>query len=108
MSLFDGMNMAEQAMSVHRYRTEIAAQNIVNVFTPGYRFKRVQLREGNFSANLANARTARLGGPRGGQIDAKEGAIRVAGVREVYSRPGDYRAQALNESVELMQSKQAY
>ncbi|MCW2923364.1 MAG: hypothetical protein JWM98_768, partial [Thermoleophilia bacterium] len=35
MGIFDGINLAEGAMSVHRLRSEIAAQNIANVYTPG-------------------------------------------------------------------------
>jgi len=57
MSLFDGMAISENAMSVHRYRSEVAAKNLANVYTPGYRREVVDLEAGSFHAALSGAST---------------------------------------------------
>ena len=109
MSLFDGIKIAEHGMNVHRFRSEVAAQNIANVFTPGYAQKRVELREGRFNATLSQATGARVyGGPIAGAVDAAGGAVRVGRVRDENSSPEDYRANALKGAVEMMQSKNAF
>jgi len=107
MGIFSGLKVAEQAMSVHRYRSEVAAGNLANVFTPGYEHKRVVLGAGSFSAQLdsAGGRLPRLSSS--GLRDAG-GAVRVLRVRGEVSQPGDHRAQALQGTVEMMESKNAY
>lgn len=107
MSLFDGMRIAEHGMNVHRYRSEVAAQNIANVFTPGYAQKRVILRQGNYKPTVYGSGAGGMSGARGG-VGGSGGALRVAGVREEMAKPGDYRAQALLGAVEMMQSKNAF
>lgn len=105
MTLFDGINIAEHGMNVHRYRSEIAAQNIANVFTDGYRRKEVKLAPGRFRAQLDSARG---GGPAGGARDSAAGAVRIASVESASGVPGDYRSQALLGTVEMMESKNAF
>jgi flagellar basal body rod protein FlgC len=109
MSLLDGIKIAEHAMNVHRYRSEVAAENLANVFTPGYRQKRVVLEEGRFNAALRSATAgSSYGGATGGPVGAAGGAVRVARVDEVNSSPENYRAQALIGATEMMQSKNAF
>lgn len=106
MSLFDGINVAEQAMGVHRLRSEVAGDNLAHAYTQGYHRKVVDLADGGFSAALANASG---GGPTrsSGSFDTTRGAVRVAGIR---TEGGvlDERTAAMLGVVEMMQSKSAY
>lgn len=108
MSLFDGIKIAEHGMSVHRFRSEIAAENLANVFTPGYKQKRVILEQGRFKAQLSEASGGLRSGPTGGAAGAAGGAVRVARIREDDTSPENYRAQALLGATEMMQSKNAF
>ncbi len=111
MSLFDGIRIAEHGMSVHRFRSEIAAENLSNVFTPGYKQQRVELREGRFNAALRDARGGggiNISNPLGGAVDAAGGAVRVGRIRQEDSSPENYRANGLRGAVEMMQSKNAF
>ena len=110
MSLFDGIKIAEHGMSVHRYRSEIAAQNLSNLFTPGYAQKRVELREGRVRAQLDSASGTRpgFGAMSSGAVDAAGGAVRVGRVRDEKSSPEFYRENGVKGAVEMMQSKNAF
>jgi len=117
MGIFDAINVAESAMSVHRYRSEIAAENVANVNTPGYERKVVELRANNFTSALRGATSA--GGPSnsqvpvagasmGGGADAFDGAVQVAGVKKIKGTEYDERQQALLSTTDLMQAKSAF
>lgn len=107
MSLFDALNTANQAMHVHRYRSEIAAENLAHAYSdPNYQRKVVQLGAGsNFSTSLNNARSARAGGH--GTDGAATGAIYVSGVTRERSF-GSERGNAMMDTLEMMRSKSAY
>lgn len=110
MGIFNGIHMAESAMSVHRQRSEIAAENVANIHTPGYKRKEVELRANNFSTTLAGARAGF--GARGpssvGGIDATDGAVRVAQVRKVSGGKYDERQNALLATTDMMRAKSAF
>lgn len=109
MGIFGAINTAESAMSVHRFRSEIAAENVANVHTPGYRRQEVDLEAGTFSSALDGARGG--GGPApvtaGGQ-DAADGAVRVARVRSVSGAPFDERQEALLATTDMLRAKSAF
>src|SRR4051812_28193604 len=106
MGIFDAINVSEQAMNVHRMRSEIAAQNIANINTDGYRRQVVDLRATNFSTALDGARSGHHAGPRGSaEIDAAEGAVEVARVRREAGGPDDERQEALLDTTDMMQAK---
>ncbi len=52
MGIFDAIHVAESALSVHRFRSEIAAENVANIHTPGYRRQEVDLRANSFKSTL--------------------------------------------------------
>jgi flagellar basal body rod protein FlgC len=110
MGIFDALNVSEHAMSVHRFRSEIAAQNLSNVYTPGYKRKVVDLQEGNFGSALSNAASGggSAQGPRVGALDSMHGAVRVAGVHTDMGTPQDERQQALRGVVDMYESKSAF
>jgi flagellar basal-body rod protein FlgB len=110
MGIFDGINVSEQAMNVHRMRSEIAAQNIANVSTPGYRRKEVDLRATNFSTALEGARGSNgtAGGGGSADIDATEGAVEIARVRTVALGPDDDRQNAFLATTDMMDAKSAF
>jgi flagellar basal body rod protein FlgC len=105
MGIFDAINTAESAMSVHRFRAEVAADNVANVYTPNYRRKEVDLQATNFSRALegagANVR-------RTGSTDAERGAVRVGSVHTAAQGPFNERQEALLATTELMGAKSAY
>jgi flagellar basal-body rod protein FlgB len=110
MGIFDAINVSEQAMNVHRMRSEIAAQNVANVNTPGYKRQEVDLRATNFSTALDGARNTH--GPAGtngsAEIDAAEGAVEIARVRKVSGGPYDERQNAFLATTDMMQAKSAF
>ena len=110
MGIFDGINVAEGAMSVHRFRSEIAAQNVANIHTPGYKRQEVDLRAADFRSVLDGASSGfQNGGPSavGGQ-DANEGAVRVSRVRKVDYGEYDERQNALLATTDMMAAKSAF
>jgi flagellar basal body rod protein FlgB len=107
MSIFDGINVAEQAISVHRYRSEVAAYNLSHAYDPGYKRKVVDIDEGNFSAAMSNATQKAAFARSNTSIDTTRGAVRVIGVH-TDGTPMDERSQAMAGIVEMYRSKTAY
>lgn len=109
MSIFDAIDVASNSMRVHRYRSEIAAQNLSNVYSnPNYRRKVVDLQSGTFDAAMSSASAGSEGGrPGAGTMDPVSGAVRVTGVHEE-GGPGDERQQAFLGVVDMMRSKSAF
>jgi flagellar basal-body rod protein FlgB len=110
MGIFDAINISESAMNVHRYRSEIAAQNVANVHTPGYKRQEVDLRASNFESALSGARSGSdNGGPSSsGGLDAHAGAVQVARVRQVDGGEYDERQNALLATTDMMRAKSAF
>ena len=108
MSIFDALNVASAAMDVHRYRSEVAAENLSNIYTnPGYQRKIVDVASGDFSNALDKAQAGGEGHGYGAATqDAADGVIRVAGVHR--EGPMDQREQAYLSTIDMMQSKNAY
>lgn len=110
MGIFNAFKVADGAMAVHRYRSEIAAQNIANVNTEGYKRKEVDLRATSFTSALDGA----IGGSHGngpsssGGMDAHEGAVEVSRTRTVDSGPYDERQNALLATSDMMRAKSAF
>jgi flagellar basal body rod protein FlgC len=117
MGIFDAINTAEQGMAVHRFRVEVAAQNLSNVHTRGWQRKEVDLRSTNFSRMLGTATGGGAAGSRPGQpnthshgaIDARHGAVEIAGVRagEAVSA-GNERQMAMLATSDMLQAKSAF
>jgi flagellar basal body rod protein FlgC len=109
MSLFDAINTAERGMQVHRLRSEVAAENIANVMSPGYRMRTVNLAPGKFSSVLDGVTTSRPGSGSNSLSDAHDGAVRVASIGTAPGVGGDddYRGKALFAITEMMESKSA-
>ena len=98
-------------MSVHRYRSEVAADNIANINTPGYKRKEVELRSYDFGTSLNSARAGRstdVGPSANGGMDANTGAVRIRNVKEVSSAPFSERQQALLATTDMMRAKSAF
>jgi flagellar basal body rod protein FlgC len=111
MGIFNAINVAEGGMSVHRLRSEIAAENVANIHTPGYRRQEVDLRASSFSKALDGARDGggrATGATSAGGIDALDGAVRVARVRRVEGQPFDERQEALLAATDMMRAKSAF
>jgi flagellar basal body rod protein FlgC len=110
MGIFDAINVSESAMSVHRFRSEIAAQNVANVHTAGYRRQEVDLRASNFESALNGARagTSHAGPSSSGGMDAADGAVQVARVRRVDDGEFDERQNALLATTDMMRAKSAF
>jgi flagellar basal body rod protein FlgC len=110
MGIFDGINVAEGALSVHRFRSEIAAENIANIHTPGYRRQEVDLRATSFQSMLRGVSTG--GGASGanslGGLDATDGAVHVSRVRKVQGGEYDERQEALMATTDMMRAKSAF
>lgn len=110
MGIFDAINVSEGALSVHRYRSEVAAENIANLHTPGYRRQEVDLRASSFRAALDGITNA--GSPSGpttlGGLDASDGAVQVARVRRVSGSEYDERQEALMATTDMMRAKSAF
>lgn len=110
MGIFDAINVAEGAMSVHRYRSEVAAENIANVHTPGYGRREVDIRASQFRAALdgvGNAGSAKGANSLAG-LDATDGVVHVARVRHVAAGKYDERQRALMATTDMMQAKSAF
>jgi flagellar basal-body rod protein FlgC len=110
MGIFDAINTSESAMSVHRFRSEIAAQNVANVQTEGYKRQEVDLRASNFSTALDGARSGRSSATPTGSasIDASDGAVQIARVRHVAGGEYDERQNALLATTDMMRAKSAF
>jgi flagellar basal body rod protein FlgC len=110
MGIFDAINVAEGAMSVHRFRSEVAAENIANVYTDGYHRKEVHLTATNFTTALDGAMAGRNGGVEAvdGSHGARDGAIRVQSVTTDMGHKYDERQQALMGVTDMMRAKSAF
>jgi flagellar basal body rod protein FlgC len=110
MGIFDAINVSESAMSVHRFRSEIAAQNVANVHTAGYKRQEVDLRASNFESALNGARsgTNHAGPSTVGGMDAADGAVQVSRVRKVDNGEYDERQNALLATTDMMRAKSAF
>ena len=109
MGIFDAINIAEGAMSVHRFRSEVAAENIANVYTPGYNRKEVDIAASTFTTALDGARAGTTGGgSTDGATATRDGAVRVQGVRSPDGGPFDERQQALLGVSDMMRAKSAF
>ncbi|MCW2928496.1 MAG: hypothetical protein JWM86_2464 [Thermoleophilia bacterium] len=109
MGIFDAVRVADGAMSVHGYRSEIAAQNVANVHTPGYKRQEVDLRATSFTRALDGAMTGSHGGPSSsGGLDAHDGAVQVSRTRKVDSGPYDERQNALLATSDMLRAKSAF
>lgn len=114
MGIMDALNVAEKAMAVHRFRTEVAAENVANIKTPGYHRQIVDLRAASFASTLDGVRgsggsslTMRSAG--GAKLsDADDGAVQVAGVHRSSAGPDDERQEALRSTTDLMEAKSAF
>jgi flagellar basal body rod protein FlgB len=109
MGIFDAIHVAEGALAVHRYRSEIAAENVANIHTPGYRRQEVDL-QANFQRALDGASNAgRANGANTVQgLDASEGAVRVSRVRSVAGGEYTERQEALMATTDMMRAKSAF
>lgn len=110
MGIFDAINIAEGAMSVHRFRSEVAAENIANIHTPGYGRREVDIRATDFKAALdgvGNAGSAKGVNSLTG-LDASDGAVQVSRVRNVGSGEYDERQRALMATTDMMRAKSAF
>ena len=110
MGIFDAINIAEKAMSVHRFRSEIAAENVANVHTKGYKRQEVDIRQTSFKAALdgvGNAGAAHGASSVGG-LDATVGAVRVTRVRTIEGQPFDERQDAFMATTDMMRAKSAF
>lgn len=107
MSLFDGINASEQGMNVASFRSQVTANNMANIFTPGYQWQKVNLAEGGFGEALRAAGGGRYPGAPAAGAAAASGAVRVSSLNK---RPvsSDYRSQAMEGIVEMYQSKNAF
>ena len=111
MGIFDAINISEGAMSVHRFRSEIAAENIANIHTKGYVRKGVDLTSHSFGASLDQARATNGNGTAahsysGGSMDAQDGAVRVRAVRN--DSTGGERQDSLMNTTDMMSAKSAF
>ncbi|MCW2949738.1 MAG: Flagellar basal-body rod protein FlgC [Thermoleophilia bacterium] len=111
MGIFDALSVANNAMSVHRYRSEIAASNIANVQTPGYRRQEVVLNATDFASQLEGARIAPGGvidTVTGPTLDAHQGAVGISQVRKVSGSKYDERQQSLLATSDMLRAKSAF
>lgn len=113
MSLFDAINTAAQAMSVHRFRSEVAAENLSNIYgTPGYRRKVVDLTSTSFTNAMNDAKSdGPVTGPSSATRDAMDGGAQIAGVQVAgvhREGPMSERQQAFLSTVDMMRAKSAY
>lgn len=109
MSLFGGLRIAEGAMNVHRLRSEIAAENVANVNTPGYARRVVDLRAGRFATEL----DAATGGARAAFLPASSrsaarGAVEVGAIRRIPGSEATRRQDAFQSTLDMMKAKSAY
>ncbi|MCW2973322.1 MAG: hypothetical protein JWN72_1595 [Thermoleophilia bacterium] len=111
MGLFDALAVSNNAMSVHRFRSEVAAQNIANVQTPGYRRQEVDLVATNFTQHLGTTKSAPGGNiatVNGPTMDAKDGAVGISTVRKVSGEKYDERQQSLMATSDMLSAKSAF
>lgn len=108
MSIFDALSTAEQAMNVHRYRSQIAAQNMSNAHAPGYKRQEVDLVATPFGAEMNAARAGNSAVSYPGSDDAVAGAVQVGKVKTVDLGPDSGRQQALMAAIDMMEAKTAY
>ena len=115
MSLFDAINVSSQAMSVNRFRSEIAAENLSNAYTPGYRRKVVDVEASGFESALNDAQGADSAGAARGTAsatrDAMDGSSQIPGVRIKGVRqegPMSERQIAFLSTLDMMSAKSAY
>jgi flagellar basal body rod protein FlgC len=110
MGIFDAIHVSEGALAVHRFRSEVAAENIANIHTPGYGRREVDLQASDFQSTLEGVSNA--GSPKGantvGGLDATDGVVHVAGVRNVGSGKYDERQRALMATTDMMRAKSAF
>lgn len=99
MGLWNAIRTAEQGMSVHRYRSEIAAENLNNVHTPDYEFKTVHLRAG-VPTPFESTGSA-------GSADASSGAVAVSGISTERVGTG-HRQFAFLATQQMLQAKSAF
>lgn len=113
MGIFDAINVSESAMGIHRFRVEVAAENLANVYTKGYRSKHVDLQANNFTTALKGAQSgtggsaAEIGSSSGG-FDAISGAVRIGSITRNKSSVDDDRQEALQATGDMMQAKSAF
>lgn len=109
MGIFDAIGISEQAMSVHRLRSEIAAENVSNVYTPGYQRQVVDLRARDFTNHLDTARGGGTNVVRSRtDADARRGVLEVARIRTEDAGPYDERQNALLATSDMMRAKSAF
>lgn len=111
MSIFDGIKTAEQAMSVHRFRSEIAGENLANVYTPGYQRQVVELQANSFNDAMSRASGSGTDVAAAGSAastDSVDGAVLIAGVHTVASGANNQRKQALEGVIDMMAAKGAF
>ena len=111
MGLFDALQVANKAMSVHRFRSEVAAQNIANVQTPGYKRQEVELVATNFAQHLGNSRRApggTINTVSGPTSDAHDGAVGISKVTQVNGDKYDERQQSLLATSDMISAKSAF
>lgn len=110
MGIFDGINLSEQAMAVHRFRSEIASENLANVYTPGYQRQEVDIRSSAFRTQLEGVSNAGMahGASSVSGLDARDGALEVASVRKVSGKKYDERQRAFMATTDMIQAKSAF
>jgi flagellar basal body rod protein FlgC len=110
MGIFNAIHTAESAMSVHRFRSQVAAENIANIYTPGYGRREVDLRASSFQSMLSGISNA--GRAHGANslrgLDANDGAVQIARVRNVGGGQYDERQRALMATTDMMRAKGAF
>jgi flagellar basal body rod protein FlgC len=104
MGLFDAINAAESGINVARYRSEVTAQNLANVYTPGYKRQVVDQEQGSFASMLANPTATNTVAT--GAANAYDGAVRVSGTHT--EDLGDPRQNSLQGALDMMDAKDAY
>ena len=106
MGLFDALSAAESGINVARYKTEVTAQNLANVYTPGYQRQVVDQAQGSFSSLLQDSgRSSSADTVSGGAASAVEGAVRVTGT---HTQDLGIRQNAMQGAFEMMADKDAY
>ena len=108
MGIFDAINVAEGALSVHRYRSEIAAQDVANAYDPDYQARKVNLASTDFGSALGAARAGVVGAPTANVGVGDMGAVRVEGVETLPNAEHDERQQAFLAVTEMMRAKSAF
>jgi flagellar basal body rod protein FlgB len=105
MGIFDAISAAESGINVARYRSEVTAQNLANVYTPGYQRQVVDVQPGVFS-NMLNDASGTSGSVASGAANAYNGAVRVTGTHT--QDLGDPRQNSLQGALDMMDAKDDY